>query len=59
MSIVSSSWIRFYGSMRIGDIGEIPEVKGPYFGGSSHGDRKSPKDRVVRDPFQMAELYGL
>ena len=42
-------------------------VSGSVLGGSSqlgyvvngHGDHKSPKDRVVLDPFQMAELYGL
>ena len=26
---------------------------------NNHGDRKSPKDRVVIHPFQMAELDGL
>ena len=42
-------------------------VLGNLLGGSSqlgyvvntHGDRKSPKDRVVLFPFQMAELHGL
>ena len=26
---------------------------------NNHGDRKSPKDRVGLDPFQMGELHGL
>ena len=25
---------------------------------NNHGDRKSPKDRAMWDPFQMAELHG-
>ena len=29
-------------------------------GDHNHGDRfKSPKDRVVKHPFQMGELHGL